>query len=88
VRPVAEGMVQWGVRLIAAEAAKQLVRRWVTRARHGVRQAVQKGKGSLEAITDGSSRKPEIAEKIQDSGRRCNHPHKFEVLDRVAGLVL
>jgi hypothetical protein len=88
VRPVAECMVQRSVRLIAAEAAKQSVRRRVTRAGHCVRQAVPKGKGSLEAITDGSSRNPEIAEKIHDSGKRCNHPHKPEVLDRVAGLVL
>jgi hypothetical protein len=65
VRPVAEGMVQRSVRLIAAEAAKQLVRRRVTRADHCVRQAAPKGLGSLEAITDGSSRKPEIAERFR-----------------------
>jgi hypothetical protein len=81
-------MGKWGVRLIAAEAGKHLVRRRVTWTGHCVRQAVPKGKGSLEAITDGSSRKPEIAEKIQDSGKRCNHPHKPEVVDRVAELLL
>ena len=44
VRPVAEGMIQRSVRLIVAEAAKQLVWRRVTRAGHCVRQAVPKDK--------------------------------------------
>jgi hypothetical protein len=87
VRPVTEGTVHRSVRLIAAEAAKQLVRMRVTRAGHCIRQPVPKGKGLLEAITDGSSRKPEIAEKIQNSGNAVT-THKHEVLDRVAGLVL